>query len=146
MKRRGPRDGPARRTPAGAALTVQNGRYDNLSLLGFRTDLTRFSAAWSRASSHMFSLDDVARLARLARIDIDAEAAHDVRAKLEAIFALINELQAVDTSGIEPMAHAQDVMLPLREDVVTDVDRHALYQQSAPAVADGLYLVPKVIE
>ena len=93
-----------------------------------------------------FSHDDVTRIARLARIDIDAAAAEEVRAKLDAIFTLINELRAIDTAGVEPMAHAQDVMLPMREDVVTEADRHALYQQSAPAVADGLYLVPKVIE
>lgn len=93
-----------------------------------------------------FSLDDVTRLARLARIDIDAIAANDVRAKLEAIFALIDALQAIDTAGIEPMAHAQEVTLPLREDIVTEGDRHALYQAQAPAVAGGLYLVPKVIE
>ena len=93
-----------------------------------------------------FSHDDVTRIARLARIDIDAAAAQEVRAKLDAIFTLINELRAIDTTGVEPMAHAQDVMLPMREDVVTEADRHALYQQSAPAVADGLYLVPKVIE
>ena len=67
-------------------------------------------------------------------------------AKLEAIFALIDELQAVDTTGIEPMAHAQDVMLPLRDDVVTETDQHELFQRVAPAVEDGLYLVPKVIE
>ena len=93
-----------------------------------------------------FSPDDVARLAHLARIALDARAAEDVRAKLDAIFSLINELQAIDTTGVEPMAHAQDVMLPMREDVVTETDRHALYQQSAPAVADGLYLVPKVLD
>jgi len=93
-----------------------------------------------------FSHDEVTRIARLARIDIDAAAAEDVRAKLDAIFTLINELLAIDTTGIEPMAHAQDVTLPMRDDAVTEVDRHALYQQSAPAVADGLYLVPKVIE
>jgi aspartyl-tRNA(Asn)/glutamyl-tRNA(Gln) amidotransferase subunit C len=93
-----------------------------------------------------FSLDDVMRLARLARIDIDAGAANDARAKLEAIFGLIDALQAIDTSGIEPMAHAQDLMLPLREDVVTEGDHRARYQEQAPAVAEGLYLVPKVIE
>ena len=93
-----------------------------------------------------FSLDDVARLAHLARIDIDAHAASGVRAKLDAIFTLIDALQAIDTAGVEPMAHAQDVLLPLREDAVTEGDEHARYQQQAPAVADGLYLVPKVIE
>lgn len=92
------------------------------------------------------TLDDIHRIAHLARIEIDATAAGEVHQKLEAIFAMINQLQAVDTTGIEPMAHAQDVMLPLREDVVTATDQRALYQSVAPAVADGLYLVPKVIE
>jgi aspartyl-tRNA(Asn)/glutamyl-tRNA(Gln) amidotransferase subunit C len=92
------------------------------------------------------SLDDIHRIAHLARIEIDATQAEEVRAKLDAIFALINELQAVDTTGVVPMAHAQDVMLPLREDLVTETDQHPLYQAVAPAVLDGLYLVPKVIE
>ena len=92
------------------------------------------------------TLADVHRIAHLARIDIDAEAAADVHRKLEAIFGLINELLAVDTTGIEPMAHAQDVALPLREDAVTESDQHALFQSVAPAVEDGLYLVPRVIE
>jgi aspartyl-tRNA(Asn)/glutamyl-tRNA(Gln) amidotransferase subunit C len=92
------------------------------------------------------TLDDVHRIAHLARIEIDASAAHEVHGKLEAIFAMINTLQAVDTTGIEPMSHAQDVMLPLREDVVTAGDQRALFQSVAPAVQDGLYLVPRVVE
>jgi aspartyl-tRNA(Asn)/glutamyl-tRNA(Gln) amidotransferase subunit C len=92
------------------------------------------------------TLEDVQRVAHLARIEIDAAEAAGVHAKLTAIFAMINELQAVDTAGIVPMAHAQDVSLPLREDAVTDTDRHALYQTQAPAVEDGLYLVPRVVE
>ena len=92
------------------------------------------------------SLDDVRRIAHLARIDVDTQAVSDVHAKLEAIFAMINELQAVDTPGVEPMSHAQDVVLPLREDKVTETDRHADYQRVAPAVEDGLYLVPRVVE
>lgn len=98
------------------------------------------------ATRMSLTTDDVHRIARLARIEIDAAQAEEVRAKLDAIFAMINELQAVDTTGVVPMAHAQDVMLPLREDRVTDTDRHALYQAGAPAVEDGLYLVPRVIE
>ncbi len=89
---------------------------------------------------------DVARIAHLARIEIDAGQAEEMRTKLDAIFALINELQAVDTTGVVPMAHAQDVMLPLRDDKVSETDQHALYQSVAPAVEGGLYLVPKVIE
>jgi aspartyl-tRNA(Asn)/glutamyl-tRNA(Gln) amidotransferase subunit C len=92
------------------------------------------------------SIADVQRIAHLARIEIDAAEAAEVRAKLDAIFALINELTAVDTTGVEPMAHAQDVILSLREDAVTECDRSAAYQRVAPAVEDGLYLVPRVIE
>jgi aspartyl-tRNA(Asn)/glutamyl-tRNA(Gln) amidotransferase subunit C len=92
------------------------------------------------------TLDDVRRIAHLARIEIDAKAAGEVHAKLESIFAMIDELQAVDTTGIEPMSHAQDVSLALREDRVTETDRHAEYQRVAPAVEDGLYLVPRVVE
>ena len=93
-----------------------------------------------------FSLDDVTRLARLARIDLADDEARDVRDKLDAIFGLIDALQSIDTTGIEAMAHAQDVAMPLRDDVVTAENRRELYQAQAPAVADGLYLVPKVIE
>ena len=92
------------------------------------------------------TLDDVRRIAHLARIEIDANAADEVHAKLVSIFAMIDELQAVDTDGVEPMSHAQDVVLTLREDQVTETDRHAEYQKVAPAVEDGLYLVPRVVE
>ena len=92
------------------------------------------------------TLDDVRRIAHLARIDIDAAQAADVHRKLSAIFGLIDELNAVDTAGITPMAHAQDATLSLREDTVTEADQHVLFQSVAPAVEDSLYLVPKVIE
>ena len=92
------------------------------------------------------TLADVERIAHLARIEITADAAAEVHRKLDSIFAMINELNAVDTTGIVPMAHAQDVMLPLRDDRVTESDQHALYQSVAPAVEDGLYLVPRVVE
>jgi aspartyl-tRNA(Asn)/glutamyl-tRNA(Gln) amidotransferase subunit C len=92
------------------------------------------------------SLDDVRRIARLARIALSDDETRDVHAKLGSIFGLIDALQAIDTAGVEPMAHAQDVALPLREDVVTETDARARYQQVAPAVEDGLYLVPRVIE
>jgi len=92
------------------------------------------------------SIEDVRRIAHLARIEITAAEAEDVRRKLDSIFDLINEMRAVDTEGIVPMSHAQDLALPLREDRVSEPDRHALFQSVAPAVHDGLYLVPKVIE
>ena len=92
------------------------------------------------------SLADVYRIAHLARLEIDAAHAEEVRAKLASIFGLIDELTAVDTTGVAPMAHAQDATLPLREDVVSEVDASDCYQALAPAVDDGLYLVPKVLE
>ena len=92
------------------------------------------------------SLDEVRRIAHLARIEITPAEAEDVRAKLERIFELIGRMRAVDTTGIVPMSHAQDVILPLREDRVTEYDLHALFQQGAPAVEGSLYLVPQVIE
>jgi len=92
------------------------------------------------------SSDDVLRLAQLARIEITPAEAAEVRQKLDRILDLIGRLQAVDTRGIVPMAHAQEVALVLREDVVTETDQRELFQGLAPAVAHGLYLVPRVIE
>ena len=89
---------------------------------------------------------DVQRLALLARIEFDVAQGDEVRAKLDAIFAMIGQLNAVDTTGVVPMAHAQDVMLPLRPDTVTETDRRVLYQRVAPAVEQGLYLVPRVVD
>ena len=92
------------------------------------------------------SPDDVKRIARLARIEISDVEAGAAQTRLNAIFDLIAAMQAVDTAGVSPMAHAQDVSQRLRDDVVTETDRHAAFQQVAPAVEGGLYLVPKVIE
>jgi len=68
------------------------------------------------------------------------------RTQLTGIFELIAEMQAVDTTGITPMSHAQDVSQRLREDVVTEPDQRGLFQSIAPQVEAGLYLVPQVIE
>jgi aspartyl-tRNA(Asn)/glutamyl-tRNA(Gln) amidotransferase subunit C len=92
------------------------------------------------------SVDDVQRAAHLARIEITAAEAVDVRNKLEGVFQMIERMRAVDTTGIVPMSHAHDAILPLREDRATESDQRALYQRNAPAVEGGLYLVPKVIE
>ena len=90
--------------------------------------------------------DDVLRAARLARIAIDESEADAVLEQLERIFGMIEEMGAADVSGVEPMAHARDVTLRLREDCVTQTDQHELFQSVAPRVENGLYLVPKVIE
>lgn len=92
------------------------------------------------------SLDQVQRIAHLARIELAPGEAEQTRDQLNGIFALIEEMQAVNTAGVEPMAHAQDVAQRLREDKVTEADRHADFQKIAPEVEAGLYLVPKVIE
>jgi len=92
------------------------------------------------------SIQDIQRIADLARIEITPAEVEDLQRKLDGIFELINKMRAVDTAGIVPMSHAQEVTAPLREDRVSEPDRHALYQSVAPAVHDGLYLVPKVIE
>lgn len=92
------------------------------------------------------SLADVARIARLARIDLSPTEEISSHDQLNGILGFIDQLQAVDTDGIEPMAHAVDVVQRLRPDVVTEVDRRAAYQAVAPETEAGLYLVPKVIE
>ena len=92
------------------------------------------------------TLDDVNRIAHLARIEVEPREAEQVLAQLAEIFRMIEEMQAVDTEGVEPMSHAQDVTLRTRDDQVTETDQHLLFQSIAPQVDAGLYLVPKVIE
>ena len=92
------------------------------------------------------TLDDVKRVAHLARIEISDAGAESVLRDLVNIFTLIEQMRAVDVGGIEPMSHAQDVVVRLREDAVTESDQHTLFQSVAPRVEAGLYLVPRVIE
>ncbi|KAF7600076.1 MAG: Asp-tRNA(Asn)/Glu-tRNA(Gln) amidotransferase GatCAB subunit C [Candidatus Dactylopiibacterium carminicum] len=92
------------------------------------------------------SLEAVGRIASLARIELTLAEAEATQAKLNGIFGLIEQMQAVDTTGIAPMSHPQDVVQRLRADEVTEVDRRAAFQAIAPEAEAGLYLVPKVIE
>lgn len=92
------------------------------------------------------SLEEVKRIAWLARIETSETEALATRDQLNGIFELIGQMQRVDTEGVEPMPHAQDMMLRLRDDAVSEGDQHVLYQSVAPQVEGGLYLVPKVIE
>jgi len=89
---------------------------------------------------------DVRKIALLARLAISETEIETARAQLSGIFDLIAEMQAVDTRGIAPMSHAQDVSQRLREDVVTEANQRELFQSIAPQVEAGLYLVPQVIE
>ena len=92
------------------------------------------------------SIEDVKRIALLARIEVTPDEAQLTLDKLGGILGLIEEMQAVDTTGIVPMSHSQDVNQRLREDVVSETNQRELFQKNAPAVENGLYLVPKVIE
>lgn len=101
------------------------------------------------------TLDDVQRIAHLARIEVTGDEAQATLDKLSGILGLIEQMQAVDTTGIVPMSHSQDVVQRLRMDVVTESNQRELFQSIvpavgngsvAPAVENGLYLVPKVIE
>ena len=90
--------------------------------------------------------DQVRRIARLARIALQPGESAAVTERLNRVLALVDEMRRVDTTGVEPMAHAQDLIQPLRVDSVTESNQRERYQETAPAVEEGLYLVPKVIE
>jgi len=92
------------------------------------------------------SFDDVRRIAHLARIEVSDTELRVVQQQLNGILGLVEQLQAVETAGIAPMAHAQNVTLRLRDDEVTEPDPRERFRSIAPAVEAGLYLVPKVIE
>jgi aspartyl-tRNA(Asn)/glutamyl-tRNA(Gln) amidotransferase subunit C len=94
----------------------------------------------------VLSEDDIRHLCRLARLEVTQSEIADVQAKLTSIVALVDQLQAIDTKGVTPMAHPLDRPQRLRSDEVTERDAHELYQRNAPLVERGLYLVPKVIE
>ena len=94
--------------------------------------------------------DQLQRIATLARIDVSADELRGVTERLNRVLGLIDQLQSVDTQGIAPMSHALDAQLSVRQrlrpDEVTEADRREDFQKGAPAVENGLYLVPKVIE
>jgi len=96
------------------------------------------------------TLSDVKRIANLAQLEMDEAHAETALAELNGIFALAEQMQAVDTSGVaplsQPLAAIMALPLRLRDDVVTEENRREDYQAPAPKAQDGLYLVPKVIE
>ena len=94
----------------------------------------------------MLSLDQIAKIAQLARLELSATDAAALQQELNGILAMVDRMQAVDTRGVEPMSHPQQAMQRLREDDVTERDQREKHQAIAPATEDGLYLVPKVIE
>lgn len=97
------------------------------------------------------TLSDVKRIAHLAQLDMGEDQAAIALGQLNDIFALAEQMQAVDTTGVEPLshplaAHLDNIALRLRDDLATEPNRRDDYQALAPKTQDGLYLVPKVIE
>jgi aspartyl-tRNA(Asn)/glutamyl-tRNA(Gln) amidotransferase subunit C len=92
------------------------------------------------------SAQDIERIAHLARIRVTADEVVQVQSKLEGIFKLIDDMQSVDTKGVEPMSHGLDMVLRLRDDVVTESNQREKFQSNAPEASEGYFLVPKVIE
>ncbi len=94
--------------------------------------------------------DDVSRIALLARLELQASEQTAMLQQLNEFFTIVERMKAIDTSGIEPLytplSAVQEVALRLREDAVTESDQRELNQRSAPAVEDGLFLVPQVLE
>lgn len=89
---------------------------------------------------------DVEKIAHLARLAIDESAIPGYAEDLSGILDLVDQMNAVDTDGVEPLAHPHDAIQRLREDVVTEENRRELLQSNAPQTDAGLFLVPKVIE
>ncbi len=93
---------------------------------------------------------DVSRIAHLARLELQAPEQAAMLQQLNGFFSIVERMSAVDTSGVEPLytplSAVQNVVLRLRDDVVTETNQRELNQRSAPSVEDGLFLVPKVIE
>jgi len=96
------------------------------------------------------SAADIARIANLARLELQSDESARMLAQINGFFGLVETMRSVDTTGIEPLAHpyatVQDVTLRLRDDQVSEPNQREANQRSAPAVENGLFLVPKVIE
>ena len=90
--------------------------------------------------------ETIPNIAHLARLHLSGDDVRRYTRELSAIMAFIEQMNAVDTDGVIPMAHPLDMTQPLRADAVTERDRRDEYQAGAPAVRDGLYIVPQVVE
>jgi aspartyl-tRNA(Asn)/glutamyl-tRNA(Gln) amidotransferase subunit C len=89
---------------------------------------------------------EIEKIAELARIRIADDEIVEVTDRISGILSMVDQMQAVDTSSLEPMANPLDASQRLRADIITESDHRAEFQHIAPKVEDGLYLVPKVID
>ncbi len=93
---------------------------------------------------------DIARIANLARLELAPPESERIRTQMNAFFSIVEKIRSVDTTGLEPLTHPvatiADIALRLREDRVSEPNQREANQKSAPAVENGLFLVPKVIE
>ena len=93
---------------------------------------------------------DIARIANLARLELNPAEGERMLTQINGFFDMVEKIRAVDTTGIEPLAHPmatiQDITLRLREDRVSETNNREANQRNAPAIENGLFLVPKVIE
>lgn len=90
--------------------------------------------------------EDIESIAHLARLGVDQEALAPLATDLSTVLELVEQLQAIDTTGVEPMAHPVNAQLVLRDDKVLVHESREALQQAAPSVRDGYFLVPRVIE
>lgn len=95
-------------------------------------------------------LQDIDRIANLARLELAPDQAQRMLTQINGFFDIVEQMRAVDTAGVEPLAHPvaaiEDIALRLREDLASEPNQREANQRSAPAVERGLFLVPKVIE
>lgn len=112
-------------------------------------DIT-FTSRFRSIFSMSLTPHDIARIANLARLALQPDESERLRTKINGFFGMVEAMRAVDTTGVEPLAHPvaviQDVSLRLRDDIVSEPNQREANQRSAPAVERGLFLVPKVIE
>ena len=100
----------------------------------------------ARSNAMSISVDEVKKIAHLARLRLDEQEAQGYADSLSQILGLIEQMNAVDTTGVSPMAHPLDMHLRLREDQPLEPDQREKFQKIAPSTEAGLYLVPRVIE
>lgn len=107
-----------------------------------------FFQAYIKAERHFMALDskDVKNIANLARLALDDQQIEQYRTDLSNILDLVEQMNAVDTDDVQPLAHPTDAVQRLRADVVTESNQREKYMANAPAQEQGLFLVPKVVE